>query len=67
MEKEIQSILKDVQDQDLHVKLVIPYYDAARDTNRSNNDETDSTTDAEYDYLKPFLPWMPPDASLSKF
>ena len=66
-EKEMREILTECQNQDLHVKLVTPYYDASRDIVRFPTDEDgDSTTEAEYDYLSAYLPNAMSDAPLSK-
>ena len=67
IEKEMKEIVVDCQNLDLQVKLVTPYYDSSRDRTRSTNDEeTESTTEADYDYLKAFLPKATTDTPLSK-
>ena len=66
-EREMREILTECQNQDLHVKLVTPYYDASRDVVRFATDEDgDSNTETEYDYLSAYLPHTMSDAPLSK-
>ena len=66
-EKEMKEIATACQNQDLHVKLITPYYDSGRDKSRlTHDDDEESVSDAEYDYLKSFLPDMQQDITLSK-
>jgi hypothetical protein len=56
MEREVKEIMGTRQREELHILLLVPYYDVVRNAKEESDEEKEQEQAVEHDYLSAFLP-----------